>query len=74
MSGVLPPWGELEGASKSKDMEKKQYSTPTTEVMDLIASQMLAASGIRVMSDESGDEQLSGERRGGWGNLWGDEN
>lgn len=41
--------------------------------MDLIASQMLAASGIRVVSGESGDEQLSGERRGGWGNLWGDE-
>lgn len=40
--------------------------------MDLIASQMLAASGIRVVSGE-GDEQLSGERRGGWGNLWGDE-
>ena len=53
-------------------MDKKQYSTPTTEVIDITASQMLATS-IRIDREQRGSEQLGndrGERQ--WGNIWAD--
>ena len=46
------------------------YITPAMEVTEIAAAAMLAAS-IRIdRSDEGGDEQLSNERRGTWGDLW----
>ena len=54
-------------------MDKKQYSTPTTEVIDITASQMLATS-IRIDRDQKGREQLGNERGEDrqWGNIWAD--
>ena len=54
-------------------MDKKQYSTPTTEVIDITASQMLATS-IRIDRDQKGREQLGNNRddERQWGNIWAD--
>ena len=41
------------------------------EEIHVEAVEMIAVS-IAVVNDE-GDEMLSNKRRGGWGNLWGDE-
>ena len=54
-------------------MKKKVYIKPSIEVITIEPSHILSASSIEVNSGESGEEQLSNERRGGWGNLWGDE-
>ena len=51
---------------------KKTYIIPSVEVVNIEAVEMLATSSVRVLSDESGDEQMSGERRGTWGNRWTD--
>ena len=55
-------------------MNKKAYITPTMEVMNIETVEMMAASALR-MSDETVDTsdpnaQLSGGRRGSWGDLW----
>lgn len=54
-------------------MDKKQYSTPTTEVIDITASQMLATS-IRIDRDQIGSDQLGNDRKDDrqWGNIWAD--
>ena len=51
---------------------KKMYVTPTTEVTELELSSMLAISGggTLTVSNQEADEELSNDRRGGWGNLW----
>ena len=48
------------------------YVTPTTEVTELELSSMLAISGggTLTVSNQEADEELSNDRRGGWGNLW----
>ena len=52
---------------------KKEYTSPLTIEVNVAAENMLAAS-IKI-SDKTVDtsvsgNQLSGERRGEWGNLW----
>ena len=58
---------------------KKNYSTPTTEEVQLLTNaslmQMVEGSNTGVGSDneEKGDdeiEDLAGRSRGNWGNLW----
>ena len=52
-------------------MEKQTYITPKTEVMNLETIEMMATSTeIEILKGERGDQQLSNERRGGWGDLW----
>ena len=51
-------------------MEKKEYITPETEVIELEPTSMIAASiGV---SDETTDDGavMSNGRRGNWGDLW----
>ena len=53
---------------------KKEYTSPLAVEVSVAAENMLAAS-IRIDSDKTVDTsaeggQLSGERRGEWGNLW----
>ena len=52
---------------------KKQYTSPLTVEVSVAAENMLAAS-IKIdrnaTVDTSNGGQLSGERRGTWGNLW----
>ena len=53
---------------------KKTYVSPLMTEVNIEAAQMLAAS-LKIGSDEqtvdtSNGEQLSGGRRGEWGNLW----
>ena len=54
-------------------MNKKVYITPSMEVTEIATVEMLAAS-IGIVEGE-GNEILSNDRRGSWGNLWdkGDE-
>ena len=50
---------------------KKTYISPLMSEVNVEATNMLAAS--LVMSDKSVDtatQQLGGERRGSWGDLW----
>lgn len=58
---------------------KKNYSTPTTEEVQLLTNaslmQMVEGSntGVGSDNDEKGDdeiEDLAGRSRGNWGNLW----
>ena len=58
---------------------KKNYSTPTTEEVQLLTNaslmQMVEGSntGVGSENDEKGDdeiEDLAGRSRGNWGNLW----
>lgn len=74
MAGVLPIEGELEGVLKNqKIMKKKQYIAPEVELVELEMVEILAAS-IRIGEGEkNAEESFSNDRRGGWGNLWGDE-
>ena len=53
---------------------KKEYTSPLAIEVSVAAENMLAAS-IKINNDKSVDTsaegaQLSGERRGEWGNLW----
>ena len=52
---------------------KKEYTSPLTIEVSVAAENMLAAS-IKIdrntTVDTSKGGQLSGERRGTWGNLW----
>ena len=52
---------------------KKEYTSPLTIEVSVAAENMLAASlkidGSKTV-DTSNGGQLSGERRGTWGNLW----
>ena len=52
---------------------KKEYTSPLALEVSVAAESMLAAS-IRIDGsktvDTSNGEQLSGGRRGEWGNLW----
>ena len=63
--------GETEGANY-KNMKNEYTSTLAVEV-SVAAESMLAAS-IKIDNDKTVDTsnggQLSGERRGEWGNLW----
>ena len=58
---------------------KKNYSSPTTDEVQLLTNaslmQMVEGSGTGVGSDneEKGDDEiegLAGRSRGNWGNLW----
>ena len=58
---------------------KKNYSTPTTEEVQLLTNaslmQMVEGSntGVGSDNDEKGDDEieyLAGRSRGNWGNLW----
>ena len=51
------------------EMNKKTYITPTVEITEIETVAMLAAS-ISIDKNGEGDEQLSNDRRGTWGNLW----
>ena len=54
-------------------MKKKQYIVPEVEFVELEMVEILAAS-IRIGEGEKdAGESFSNDRRGGWGNLWGDE-
>ena len=63
--------GETEGANY-KNM-KKEYTSPLAVEVSVAAESMLAAS-IKIDNDKTVDTsnggQLSGERRGSWGDLW----
>ena len=53
---------------------KKEYTSPLTVEVSVAAENMLAAS-LKIDNDKTVDtsvsgNQLSGERRGEWGNLW----
>ena len=53
---------------------KKEYTSPLTIEVSVAAENMLAAS-LKIDNDKTVDtsvsgNQLSGERRGEWGNLW----
>ena len=53
---------------------KKEYTSPLAVEVSVAAESMLAAS-IKIDNDKTVDtsvsgNQLSGERRGEWGNLW----
>ena len=52
---------------------KKEYTSPLTIEVSVAAENMLAAS-IKIDNEKTVDTskggQLSGERRGEWGNLW----
>ena len=55
---------------------KKTYIKPSMEVVNVVLeSHMMSNSGtgtpnIGVLPGEEGDEMLSNDRRGSWGNLW----
>ena len=58
---------------------KKNYSTPTTEEVQLLTNASLmqiaegSNTGVGSDNDEKGDdeiEDLAGRSRGNWGNLW----
>ena len=51
---------------------KKTYMTPEMEVMNIETVEMIASSLTMYGSDEvdTETEQLAGDRRGSWGNLW----
>lgn len=53
---------------------KKTYIKPSMEVVNVVLeSHMMSNSGtpnIEVRPEEGGDEMLSNDRRGSWGNLW----
>lgn len=51
-------------------MEKKTYIAPGTEIINVEASTIVAASiGIGEGEADAG-QSFSNERRGQWGNLW----
>ena len=53
---------------------KKEYTSPLTIEVSVAAENMLAASikidGSKTVDTSAEGAQLSGERRGTWGNLW----
>ena len=53
-------------------MNKKQYIAPAMEIAELEIVEMLAASTPKIDIDfgGSGEEILTNDRRGTWGNLW----
>ena len=55
-------------------MKKKEYIAPQMEVIEIETVQMLAASAEDIpVVDGEGTEILSNDRRGKWGDLWGNE-
>ena len=67
----FPLLGETEGATHTN--MTKTYVSPLMVEVNVEAEQMLAAS-LQMHSDKTVDTsnggQLSGDRRGEWGNLW----
>ena len=55
-------------------MNKKAYTAPTMEAMNVETVEMIATSQANTfsISDETtdADATMSNERRGTWGNLW----
>ena len=51
---------------------KKEYMKPATELVEVELESMLAISsgGNLNVSNSDEFEELSNNRRGGWGNLW----
>ena len=51
---------------------KKEYMKPATELVEVELESMLAISsgGNLNVSNSDDFEELSNNRRGGWGNLW----
>ena len=55
---------------------KKTYVSPLSVEVSVVSEQLLATSGLRMMNDASEVDtsvegnQLGGNRRGEWGNLW----
>ena len=49
----------------------KTYISPKVEVINIETEELIAASGIRVDSSKSGNQQLS-NRQKGWGSIWSD--
>ena len=58
---------------KTYNIMKKEYTSPLAVEVSVAAESMLAAS-IKIDGNKTVDTsdggQLSGERRGEWGNLW----
>ena len=58
---------------KTYNIMKKEYTSPLAVEVSVAAESMLAAS-IKIDNEKTVDTsnggQLSGERRGEWGNLW----
>ena len=55
-------------------MKKKEYIKPSAEVVEIETVQMLASSAEDIpVVDGEGTEILSNDRRGKWGDLWGNE-
>ena len=51
---------------------KKEYIKPEISTMEIDVMTMLAASSFTV-KDIHADEELSNNRRGTWGDLWGEK-
>ena len=52
---------------------KKTYMTPEMEVMNINTEEMMASSPNLGLNDDevnTNTDQLTGDRRGTWGNLW----
>ena len=50
---------------------KKTYIAPEMEVINVMAEcNMMAASTYSDTDTVAAGEELAGDRRGGWGNLW----
>ena len=57
-------------------MKKKEYMTPTCEVVELETVSMIAASQSFTPEDEEDENdpgKMSNRHRGEWGNLWGSD-
>lgn len=54
-------------------MEKSAYIAPEATVHELEVTEMLAVSSVEYTNDKASNdhEALSNDRRGGWGDLWG---
>ena len=55
---------------------KKTYITPEVEEINVEAAAMIASSPVTLGTSEDtidSADALGNERRGRWGNLWGDE-
>ena len=50
---------------------KKEYIKPSMEATAIEAQVMIAASVYISNSTTDQDASMAGERRGGWGDLWG---
>ena len=53
-------------------MNKKTYITPAMEVVNVETVEMMAASIAVDRQSEGSNQMLGNERRGSWGDLWGE--